>query len=76
MIIIWFWRAESGEIELFNLMGFHPESGEELQPVTRDVVDAFKAQVALHRKEEAESSRRPPQRVDLDRYAHAHKQLG
>lgn len=67
--IIWFWRAKSGEIELFNLMGFHPESGEDLQPITRDVVDAFKAQIALHKKEEEERSRRPPQRVDLDNYS-------
>jgi hypothetical protein len=59
--IIWYWMAKSGEIELFNLMGFNPENGEELKPVTSDVVGAFK-------KQEAERSRRPPQRVDLDKY--------
>jgi hypothetical protein len=42
--IIWYWRAKSGDIELFNLMGFHPESGEELLPVTPAVVAEWKQQ--------------------------------
>jgi len=72
--IVWFWRSKSGAIELFNLMGFHPERGEELQPVSRDVVEAFKAQVALQKQEEErreqeeERKRRPPQRIDPDNF--------
>jgi hypothetical protein len=70
--IIWFWRAKSGTIEIFNLMGFHPETGEELQPITRDVVDQFKEQLARkmqeekRAQEEEERKRRPPQRIDPD----------
>ena len=66
--IIWFWMAKSGEIELFNLMGFNPQNGEELKPVTSDVVDAFKVQDAK-RKEEAERLSRPPRRVDPNEFA-------
>src|SRR5262249_51147084 len=70
--IIWFWKGRSGIIELFNLMGFHPEPGEELQPVTPDVVDEFKEQIARKKQEEKreqeeeERKRRPPQRIDPD----------
>jgi hypothetical protein len=66
--IIWFWMAKSGEIELFNLMGFNPENGEELKPVTSDVVVAYKTQDAK-RKEEAERLGRPPRRVDPNEFA-------
>ncbi len=70
--IVWFWKGRSGVIELFNLMGFHPETGEELQPVTRDVVDEVKEQVARKKQEEKreqeeeERKRRPPERIDPD----------
>jgi hypothetical protein len=65
--IVWFWRAKSGEIELFNLMGFHPETGEELQPVSRDAVEAFKLQVSARRQWE-ERRQRPPQRIDPETF--------
>jgi len=52
--IVWYVRRNSGDIEIFDLMGFHPESGEELQPITRDVVESWKQQIA----------RRVPQRVE------------
>jgi len=26
--IVWYWKDRDGRVELFNLMGFHPESGE------------------------------------------------
>jgi len=57
--IIWYWRAKSGDIELFNLMGFHPESGEELLPVTPAVVAEWKQQWLWK-----ERHRHPPNRVD------------
>jgi hypothetical protein len=44
--IVWFSKSDKGEIELFDLMGFHPKTGEELTPITRQVADAWKAQNA------------------------------
>jgi hypothetical protein len=40
-------------IEIFDLMGYHPETSEELLPVTPEIVDRWKAQ-----------RRKPPVRVD------------
>jgi hypothetical protein len=42
--IVWYSKNDKGEIELFDLMGFHPKTGEELKPITRQVADAWKAQ--------------------------------
>jgi len=60
--IVWYFRSKSGEIELYDLMGFHPSSGEELVPITKDVVDAWTAQ----RQREA---RQPPQSIDPEKHA-------
>ncbi len=40
--IVWFSKNTGGSIELFDLMGFHPITGEELLPITRDVVETWK----------------------------------
>jgi len=56
--ILWFARRTRGAIELFDLMGFHPETGEELLPVTKEVAALWKDQ----------SRRRPPKRVDPQTY--------
>jgi hypothetical protein len=53
--IVWFYRDKDGGVELFNLMGFHPESGEELQPINKDVIKEYKAQ--------AQRRIAPPQRI-------------
>lgn len=44
--VVWFFKNDRGQIELFDLMGFHPETGEELTPVTRDIVQSWKQQTA------------------------------
>lgn len=58
---VWYAKDKHGTIEIFDLMGFHPETGEELQPVTRDIADLWKAQnadiIIAHREP-------PPQRID------------
>ncbi len=59
--VIWFARSQSGQIELFDLMGYHPRTGEELQPVNREVVGQWHRQVDEMR---AVRERRVPQRVD------------
>jgi hypothetical protein len=59
--IVWYWRDKDGRVELFNLMGFHPESGEELQPVNAEVIKAF--------KDQTQRKISPPQRiVDIEGY--------
>jgi hypothetical protein len=44
--VVWYSRNDRGQIELFDLMGYHPQTGEELVPVTRDVVQTWKQQAA------------------------------
>jgi hypothetical protein len=60
--VIWFYQASDGTIELFDLMGFHPETGDELLPITKQVVELWKEQ-------KEQEARRAPQRVDLSKYA-------
>lgn len=55
--VVWFFKNDRGQIELFDLMGFHPETGEELTPVTRDIVQSWKQQTA-------KMVRRAPVRVE------------
>ena len=33
--IVWYYKNENGDIEIFNLMGFTPETGKELLPVSQ-----------------------------------------
>jgi hypothetical protein len=54
--VVWFSQTKNGNVEIYDLMGFHPETGEELQPISKTVVEAWKNQRQL-------ASRRPPQRI-------------
>lgn len=55
--VAWYSKDDSGQIELFDLMGFHPKTGGELVPITREVAEAWNAQTA-------KVVRRVPVRVD------------
>jgi len=66
--IVWYSRTKTGEIELFNLMGFHPQTGEELQAISAPVGEEYKAQRAAS-KLTAERRLRAPQRVDPETLA-------
>ncbi len=55
--VVWYFKNDRGQIELFDLMGFHPQTGEELTPVTRDVVQVWNQQAA-------KVVRRAPLRID------------
>jgi hypothetical protein len=44
--VVWYLKNDRGQIELFDLMGFHPQTGEELIPITREVVETWKTQAA------------------------------
>ena len=66
--IVWYHKDRTGRIELFNFMGFHPESGEELQPINAEVIAAYETQLAAQ-NEEAQRKMRPPQRIEnIDEY--------
>jgi hypothetical protein len=52
------WYVDRGDtIEIFDLLGYHPETSEELLPVTPEIVDRWKAQ-------QARIARKPPAPVD------------
>jgi hypothetical protein len=52
------WYVDNGDtIEIFDLMGYHPETSEELLPVTPEIVDRWKRQ-------QKDFGRKPPVRVD------------
>jgi hypothetical protein len=60
--IVWYYKNKENSIEIFDLMGFHPDTGEELLPITRDVAEKWKEQFA-------ESARHIPKLItDPDRY--------
>lgn len=63
--MIWFKTTPSGDIELFDAKGFHPRSGEALEPVTREVVDLWRAK---HNSNSATPAV-PPKPVDPKSYA-------
>ena len=54
--IVWY-VDHGGAIEFFDLLGYHPETSEELLPVTPEIVDRWKAQ-------QAQASKKPPAPVD------------
>src|SRR5262249_39908122 len=62
--VVWFYKNKNGEIELFNLMGFHPETGDELEPVSKEIVELWKKQ---YPDPKATDARRMPERVDPDK---------
>ena len=56
--IVWY-VEHGGRIEIFDLLGYHPETSEELLPVTPEIVDRWNA-------EQAEAARKRPAPVDPD----------
>lgn len=60
--IVWYAKTPGGQIELFDLMGFHPRTGQELLPITSEIADEYQSQ-------ERKLVARAPQRVDATDYA-------
>jgi hypothetical protein len=56
--VIWYYKNPKGDIELFDLMGFHPDTGEELLPITKEIAALWQEQ----------SNRHPPKLVDWKNY--------
>ncbi len=59
--VIWYTKAD-GRIQIFDLMGFHPVTGQELVPIDRETVDAW-------RKQAAAVIRRAPVPVDPNQFS-------
>lgn len=53
---LWYAKGRSGNIELYSLMGFHPDTGEELLPVSREIAMAW--------KDQQEKPKRAPLKID------------
>jgi hypothetical protein len=60
--VIWFAKTDTGRIQIFNLMGFDPKTGEELIPIDRATAQAWKAQ------NERKITRAPVEMSDPDKY--------
>jgi hypothetical protein len=60
--IVWYYKDKDGKFEIFNLMGFHPDTGKELLPITREIVDAWKLQ-------KEQDARLAPKHIDPEKYA-------
>jgi hypothetical protein len=63
--IVWYFQGKDGSIQLFDLTGFHPETGEELLPITKEIVESWKAQSTECGRG---ANRRVPQLVDPQNY--------
>ena|ERR1700722_3670931 len=60
--IVWYYKDKENNIEIFDLMGFHPDTGEELLPVTKEVAEKWK-------KQAEEKGRHVPKLIaDPDKY--------
>lgn len=64
--VVWYSKNSNGNVEIFDLMGFHPETGEELLPISKDIVDLWKSQ---QDGRNASAARITPQRIDPDKYS-------
>ena len=42
--IVWYSREQNGFVEIFDLMGYHPQTGEELTPIAKDIVSVWNDQ--------------------------------
>jgi TPR repeat protein len=58
--IVWYYRSKGNRIEIFDLMGFDPDTGGELTPITEDAAEEWKIQ--------HNNTPRAPNRVDPQKY--------
>lgn len=60
--VVWYAADKGGTVELYDLMGYHPQTAEELKPVTPQVVETWKEQ-------NDRTAKRIPVKVDPRVYA-------
>lgn len=68
---VWYHRAEDGRLELFNRDGRHPQDGQPLAPLTREVADDYERQQAAQQRLTAEKQQlaaEKQRRADRQRY--------
>lgn len=63
--VVWYGQNTVGGIELFDLMGFHPQTGAELQPIDQETIAKWQKQ---QNAAQAVLARRAPLRVDPEKY--------
>ncbi|MBZ0090287.1 MAG: hypothetical protein K8H90_07910 [Thermoanaerobaculia bacterium] len=72
---IWFARALTGEIEFFNLPGYHPVTGQALEGVSTELLRSHRVQLVKREREEADRLRVEAERqAELERQAEAERQ--
>jgi len=59
--LVWYSRSADGEIELFSAPGFHPSTGEQLRPITVDIVSEIRTRLEHQARDEAPESVPRPQ---------------
>jgi len=57
--IRWYYRYPNGKIEIFKWKGFHPTTGEELLPVTKEIVQEYLKQLALEEQKMSQLEAKP-----------------
>jgi hypothetical protein len=50
---IWYFKNAAGEVELYSQAGHHPAYGDQLRPITREVVSALRQQLEANAKQVA-----------------------
>lgn len=60
--VIWYAADKNGTVELYDLMGYHPQTAEELRPVTPQVVETWKEQ-------NDRTAKRIPVKIDPNSFA-------
>lgn len=63
--VVWFGTGQSGTVEIFDLMGFHPQTGAELLPITHEAIARWQKQ---QRDVQEAQLKRVPNRIDPEKF--------
>jgi hypothetical protein len=63
--LVWFYRTSNGDLEFYDAPGFRPRSGDQLQPITRAVVEEWERRET----EKAEAERQRSAAVEREKLA-------
>jgi len=65
--VVWYYENADGKLEFFDQPGFHPKYGDELKPVTPQIVQKNERQAMLKRDEEAKRTEASQKRQEEER---------
>lgn len=73
---VWYYETPDGTIELFDHPGFHPQSGQALKPITREVAAKYEKQEAKRQEQQQlmEEHRKQQARIEEERMRKANEQ--